>query len=322
MAMLERVKQSSYESPPALSPALARLLAEVTLHLYAAVPTGPPRLDPEVTTTHCPLSVPSCCATTLCAVCATSITSRVTPSSVGWPSTLSCCRRTRWQWQWPRAPPSSPRLTPPPLLTLTVTLLPPRAGPGLAEPPWPGPSASLRDIPPNPSSVLDPAGLGPPVPQFHTSPCGSNKPESRGHRHGCCPDSRGTPRGVLGAGPPSSGTGVREGLGGPCRADSHGGSLTAFPPKKAARPRRASPRGGGVSSSDTPTSPPTARHSPAPNRLLGGVTRTPSSQSERRVVFKRAAAVPRGERRDRTGTRAGPGPGPRPGPCGQPRPPP
>lgn len=31
VAMLERVKQSSYESPPALSPALARLLAEVTL---------------------------------------------------------------------------------------------------------------------------------------------------------------------------------------------------------------------------------------------------------------------------------------------------
>ncbi|KAF1416043.1 hypothetical protein FQV24_0002822, partial [Spheniscus mendiculus] len=29
VAMLERVKQSSYESPPALSPALARLLAEV-----------------------------------------------------------------------------------------------------------------------------------------------------------------------------------------------------------------------------------------------------------------------------------------------------
>lgn len=29
--MLERVKQSSYESPPTVSPALARLLAEVTL---------------------------------------------------------------------------------------------------------------------------------------------------------------------------------------------------------------------------------------------------------------------------------------------------
>lgn len=31
MAMLERVKQSSYESPPEFSPELARLLAEVTL---------------------------------------------------------------------------------------------------------------------------------------------------------------------------------------------------------------------------------------------------------------------------------------------------
>lgn len=31
VAMLERVNQSSYTSPPALSPALARLLAEVTL---------------------------------------------------------------------------------------------------------------------------------------------------------------------------------------------------------------------------------------------------------------------------------------------------
>lgn len=31
MAMLERVKESSYESPPEFSPELARLLAEVTL---------------------------------------------------------------------------------------------------------------------------------------------------------------------------------------------------------------------------------------------------------------------------------------------------
>ncbi|XP_068889451.1 ribosomal protein S6 kinase-related protein isoform X1 [Aphelocoma coerulescens] len=90
---------------------------------------------------------PSCCATTPCTACATSTTSRATPSSAGWPSMRTCCRRTRWWWRWPRDLLSSPHPTPPLLPTLTTTSPPPRTGPGLAEPPRLGPSASLRDIP-------------------------------------------------------------------------------------------------------------------------------------------------------------------------------
>lgn len=77
MAMLERVKQSSYSSPPALSPALARLLAEVAL---APLGWGSPG---GVSIAQPLLSVPSCCATTPCAACATSTTSRTTLSSAG-----------------------------------------------------------------------------------------------------------------------------------------------------------------------------------------------------------------------------------------------
>lgn len=213
VAMLERVKQSSYESPPALSPALARLLAEVTLLPRFWGPRWPPKLDADVPAAHCPPSVPSCCATTPCAACATSTTSRATPSSVGWPSTPICCRRTRWRWRWPRPPPSSPRLTLPPSPTSTATSQPPRAGPGLAEPPRPGPPASLRDIPPPPRQWVGPCWAGCPLPRHCTSPRGSNKPESRGHRCGCCPHScgtpgeSGTPRGCAGLTPLSQGAG-------------------------------------------------------------------------------------------------------------------
>ncbi|XP_015736162.1 ribosomal protein S6 kinase-related protein isoform X6 [Coturnix japonica] len=42
VAMLERVKESSFVSPPALSPALSRLLAEVTPTLVLSVPTAAP----------------------------------------------------------------------------------------------------------------------------------------------------------------------------------------------------------------------------------------------------------------------------------------
>lgn len=77
VAMLERVNQSSYSSPPALSPALARLLAEVALPPPGwGSPGGVSIAQPL-------LSIPSCCATTPCAACATSTTSRTTLSSAG-----------------------------------------------------------------------------------------------------------------------------------------------------------------------------------------------------------------------------------------------
>lgn len=212
--MLERVKESSYEIPPAFSPALARLLAEVTLPPGFWGPCWPPGLDVGVLTAHCPPSIPSCCATTPCAACATSTISKATPSSAGWPSTPTCCRRTRWRWRWPRAPSSSPHPIPPPSPTSTATSPSPRAGLGLAEPPWLGPPTSLRDNPPPPTpypgSGSDPAGPGPSYPNAVPLPAGAINPRAAGTAVGAAltpAGESGTLRGVCGAGFPSSSLG-------------------------------------------------------------------------------------------------------------------
>lgn len=173
VAMLERVKESSYASPPALSPALGRLLAEVTPTLGLSVPSAAPLMA------HRPPSAASCYATTPFAACATSTTSRTTLFSVGWPSTPSCCRRTRWPWPWPHVPPSSPCPIPPPLMTSTATSLPPpRTGHGPAEPPLEEPPhrggtpAPLRDTPP-PSVPLSTGAINPnPTVMLWVSPAG------------------------------------------------------------------------------------------------------------------------------------------------------
>lgn len=298
MAMLERVKESSYESPPEFSPELARLLAEVTL-----LPGfwGPhcPRAGCWDFHSHCPLSVRSCCATIPCTAYATSTTSRATPSSAGWPSTLTCCRRTRWWWQWPRDPPSSPHPTPPLSPILTATSPPRRTGPGLAEPPRLRPSASLRDIP-LPRQRVGPCWAGslkglPGIPQSHprvprlcTSPRGSNKPESRGHCCGCCPDSWGGKRDHLSRGGVGAGLGAVWG-GFPGAGDA-GGAGSACPSFRPSVPVHGAARRGRDQRIE---SRPFLRPPPVvapPQRSLRGVTRARRSQSEPRVVFKPARA--------------------------------
>lgn len=180
VAMLERVKESSYATPPALSPALSRLLAEVTPTLGLSVPSAVPLIA------HRPPSVASCCATTPFAACVTSTTSRATLFSGGCLSTPSFYKRTRWPWLWLHAPASSlcPILTP--LTTSTATSPPPpRTGRGLVEPPLEGPRnhggtpAPLRDTP-LPSVPLPTGAINPdPTVMLWVSPAGL-RTEGRG----------------------------------------------------------------------------------------------------------------------------------------------
>lgn len=220
--------------------------------------------------------------------------------------TLTCCRRSRWWWQWPRDPPSSPRPTPPRSPTLTTTSPPPRTGPGLAEPARLGPSASLRDIPlarqpAGPCWAGSPKGLSgyppphPRVPQLCTSPRGSNKPESRGHCCGCCPDSwwgkrdhrggrararRWTGRGWGRSGGPcgvvSPGQAMRDELGPPAHPPAH---------RSARSGTGAAQRGGGVANGLNHAHVPAhRRHWPRPNRLPAG-RRARGAANQRRAWF-------------------------------------
>ncbi|XP_064250973.1 sperm-associated antigen 5 [Passer domesticus] len=278
---------------------------------------------------------PSCCATTPCTACATCTTFRATPSSAGWPSTLSCCRRTRWWWQWPRDPPSSPHPTPPLSPTLTATSPPRRTGRGPAEPARLGPSASLRDIPP-PRQRVGPRWAGSPRgypgtprgPQLCTSPRGSNKPRAAGTAAGAAAGTaltRAGQSGTSGAGARgwtrSLGAALGAVWGGFPGAGGEGGAESACPSFcPSLRPSVCPfPGATGAWSMDetTPTHPPITGRAPAPTVAPRGDARAAQPiRTERgfQTGGARAAAGPDREPRPRPGTATAPTPTRRAGP--------